>query len=260
MSLIWWCPGAGLCHQGNISDPIASKIDAEMPCLSKYPHEEGGDMTKLTIGNRTVALDTAIEWVRDYTSTPANPKKPYAYPAYDTYDTGASDLLVDADLLAPVLLNVRLSIAGYESLQRMTAMLNEKLAHIAPDASILDTSPLKSVGGLYTPLDERPRPHGIKGTTLSKVLHRKRPGFIPLFDREVRACYAEIHGGTPARIPPDRSRSWSEYMGLIADEIRNDLLASRSGWDEVASANKGDHPITTLRCFDIVAWNCGKRG
>jgi hypothetical protein len=215
-------------------------------------------MTKLTIGNRRITVGDAKSWVNKYTSTPSNPKKPFGYPSYDTYDTGGSDLLVDGDLLAPVLLNVRLSIAAYTSLQAMAPHLDAQLGQIDTNASIIDDHPLEIIGHLYEPLDQPVRPHGVKGTTLSKVLHRKRPGFIPLFDREIRKCFSEKHKSGPARIPYDRHRTWSTYMSLLAAEIRNDLLAAPEHWEDVRSANGGDYPITLLRCFDIVAWRCGQ--
>jgi len=55
---------------------------------------------------------------------------PYAYPAYDTYDDAANNdplSLTDADLLAPVLLNVRLSVRSYYRLQRIRSRLETGL-------------------------------------------------------------------------------------------------------------------------------------
>ncbi len=216
-------------------------------------------MTKLTVGNRKIAIDQAKSWVSRYTSPPKDPKRPYGYPAYDSYDTGGTGTLVEADLLAPALLNVRVSIAAFESLKTMVSVLNEQLSTISPEASLLSSAQTEIVGQLYAPLDSRPRPHGVKGTTLSKVLHRKRPDLVPLFDREVRKCFTDKHGRTAARVPYDRKRSWSDYMTLLAGEIRNDLLEAEDNWADVHEAVSGEVPITLLRCFDIVAWNCAQR-
>jgi len=217
-------------------------------------------MANITIGNRSVKVSQARKWVTAYTSGPEDPKSPFGYPAYDTYDTGNSTLLSDADLLAPVLLNVPLTIAGYESLRHMTGSINGKLKAIKLTSSILDESSTSVVGPLYEPLDNRPRPHGVRGTILSKVLHRKRPQLIPLYDSQVWACYSSPHDGQPARIPRKRNRSWAEYMGQLADAIHEDLVTANRQWDEIHSAVGGGHPITLLRCFDIVAWNAGKTG
>jgi len=158
-------------------------------------------MSELTIGNRSVTTGDATQWVSDYTTTPKDPNKPYGYPWYDTYDTGDSPLLVDGDLLAPVLLNVRPSIAAYRSLKGMTEQLNLILREIPTDSSLLTTEDLSVIGRLYKPLDDENDSHGVRGTTLAKVLHRKRPNLIPLFDVEIRKCYSTKHGNVAARIP-----------------------------------------------------------
>jgi hypothetical protein len=218
-------------------------------------------MAKLIVGNRKIALGKAKDWVRDYTDPgQAESKKPFGYPWYDTYNTGESELLVDGDLLAPVLLNVRPSIAAYASLSRMRPELNEVLATIDVDESLLDVEDVEVVGRLFAPLDVKPRPFGVKATTLAKVLHRKRPRFVPLFDREVRACYFEKHGATTPRLTTHRTESWADFMMKVAGVIRSDILAAQDEWEAVQAANAGSHPIGLLRTFDIVAWRCGKSG
>jgi hypothetical protein len=218
-------------------------------------------MAKLMIGNRKVTIAKAKDWVRDYTDPgQAESKKPFGYPWYDTYDTGESDLLVDGDLLAPILLNVRPSIAAYASLSRMRPELNEVLATIDIDESLLDVEDVEAIGQLFAPLDGKPRPFGVKATTLAKVLHRKRPRFVPLFDREVRASYFEKHGATAPRLTTHRAESWADYMMNIVDAIRCDILAACDDWEAVQAANRGSEPISLLRTFDIVAWRCGKAG
>ena len=111
-------------------------------------------MSELIVGNRTVPLETASEWVAQYTDPErVNPHKPYGYPWYDTYNTGNSNLLVQGDLLAPVLLNVRPSIAAFASLDRMRPDLNKVLQKIDSTDSILDIDDIGAIGRLYMPLD-----------------------------------------------------------------------------------------------------------
>jgi hypothetical protein len=216
-------------------------------------------MAKLIIGNRKVTIAKAKDWVRDYTNPKWAPSKdPRGYPWYDTYDTGESHLLVDGDLLAPVLLNVRPSIAAYASLNRMRPELNDVLATIDIEDSLLEFDDLDAIGRLFAPLDAKPRPFGVKATTLAKVLHRKRPEFVPLFDRQVRACYFEKRGATAPRLTTHRAESWADYMMNIAGAIRSDILSAQDEWEAVQAAKEGSEPISLLRTFDIVAWRCGK--
>ncbi len=53
---------------------------------------------------------------------------PYAYPAYDTYDSGSGPFeLNDGDLLAPALLNAAPTVRAFYSLQRVRPQLIEAL-------------------------------------------------------------------------------------------------------------------------------------
>jgi len=47
-------------------------------------------------------------------------------------------------------------------------------------------------------------------------------------------------------------------MILLAEAIRDDLRSAPDEWNGVMNAKQIDPPITLLRCFDIVAWKCGK--
>jgi hypothetical protein len=140
----------------------------------------------------------------------------------------------------------------------MSPTLNRILAEIPPDTSLLATNDLGAISRLYATLDIDPRPFGVKATVLAKVLHRKRPDFIPLYDKQIRRCYSDPFAGAPAEIENSADLSWAEFMTLIASSIRSDILNSRSEWDDLQRSNRGDTKISLLRCFDIVAWNCGK--
>ena len=75
---------------------------------------------------------------------------------------------------------------------------------------------------LYDVLDDpTTRPWGVGGTTLSKVLHRKRPHSVVLHDRWVHACYV----GDGAPIPRAPDRTWADYMVLITNAVRGDIVS-----------------------------------
>jgi hypothetical protein len=74
----------------------------------------------------------------------------------------------------------------------------------------------------------------------------------------VKVCYLTEHNGEAARITTSRTEPWSTYMMNISAALKADLLTSLDDWERVRSANKGNHEISLLRAFDIVAWNCGR--
>lgn len=87
----------------------------------------------IRVGRVQIPLATAVAWLRDYTNEEKSrvSSAPYAYPAYDRYAEATNDplRLTDGDLLAPVLLNVRLSIRSFYALQRCWQHLQEGLAN-----------------------------------------------------------------------------------------------------------------------------------
>lgn len=183
---------------------------------------------RVKVGRVEIPLERATTWVREYTDHARNEtsEHPYAFPAYDCYESGTTEpsRLSDADLLAPVLLNVQIKVRTYYGLQRVRPQLEEVLKdpalkqplHEADDFDYVESL----VRDLYEVLDQPDsRVWGVGGTTLSKILHRKRPQSLVLHDRWVRDCYV----GADAPVPESGNRSWAEYMALITGAIRLDI-------------------------------------
>lgn len=197
----------------------------------------------VVVGSRAVEVATANQRVREYVTSDQ-----YLFGVYDTYRSNDDpNVLADGDLLAPVLLNVQVKISSYRKLQQWRPRLEAGLAKL-PEVDLRDATDddIEKVAACFDVLDGEAR----MGVTLAKVLHRKHPKLMPLFDRNVYACYA------PQRVHPAPRRSWTEFMRLLAAEMRADLKAE--AWDAICSAaNKarGTPPeLTPLRALDILAW------
>jgi hypothetical protein len=70
---------------------------------------------------------------------------------------------------------------------------------------------------------------GARGTVLAKVLHRKRPAFIPLYDEQVRRVYQD---GDHAPVPPVIGRAWRVRLGpvVLVLEDRETYEALSRAW------------------------------
>ena len=181
----------------------------------------------------------------------------FGYPAYDAFDAGSGPFrLGDGDQLTPVLLNVPVSVKTFYSLSDLRPRLDAWLAKVAPDARLIDAGPaeLALLGELFEVLDGGQRRPHLSGAVLAKVMHRKRPAFVPLYDRHVDHCYR----GTPdSPITRDVKRPWSEFMPLLGAAMIEDLRREADFLAEVvALATKP--VITSLRALDIVAWQAGR--
>jgi hypothetical protein len=206
------------------------------------------------IGNRTVSTDDAVTHARQYLQTPG---EHWAYPAYDGYlRATAAGPLTEADLLAPILLNVRhLSLRTYYGLLAEVPRLQGLLDRLSPDLTLGQASDedLDVIGQFFSGIDEN-RLHGASGTTLAKILHRKRPALIPLYDKQVGTCY-QI--GVDAPVPFVRGRRWDEFVPLFARAVQTDLIAGSAVWATIATL-ASDPPVTPLRALDIVAWHLAR--
>ncbi|WP_283514952.1 DUF6308 family protein [Streptomyces sp. H10-C2] len=143
----------------------------------------------------------AEAWIHVYFDEDANRTKaatkggkPFAYPAYDRLVTGSGpDELNDGDLLAPLLLNAPLTITAVYSLQAVCRTLERGLAAVPPDltleVAVTEGRHRPLLEDLIGVLDIPGAVPGVQLTTLTKVLHRKRPLFVPLFDKRVKAHY-----------------------------------------------------------------------
>ena len=86
-------------------------------------------------------------------------------------------------------------------------------------------------------------------------MHRKRPAFVPLYDRFVDYCYRSADS---APIPKDRRRTWRQFGPQLGAAIQADLVDGGDFFAEVASLAT-DPLITALRALDIVAWYAGRQ-
>ena len=220
-------------------------------------------MTKevLCIGGTRVPLSQAEDWVRSYFDADGNKtsRKPYAYPAYDELATGShTDELNDGDLLAPTLLNAAPKITAFYALQsareQLEAGLRATPTGVTLGVAVKDSSLPRRMQALVGVLDER-KLQGVKLTTLTKILNRKRPDFMPLHDKFVAACYV----GTTEPFPmhSEKDRTWVRYWVLMAAAIESDLRTQAEEWTRLGKLADGD--VAELRVFDVVAWNAGKK-
>jgi hypothetical protein len=181
----------------------------------------------------------------------------FGYPAYDAFDAGSGPFRVgDGDQLTPVLLNVPVSVKTFYSLSDLRPRLDAWLTTVPPDARLIDSGPaeLALLGELFEVLDGGHRRPHLSGAVLAKVMHRKRPAFVPLYDRHVDHCY---RGAPGAPITKDVRRPWSEFMPLLGAAMIEDLRREADYLAEVV-AMATNPVITTLRALDIVAWQAGR--
>jgi hypothetical protein len=180
----------------------------------------------------------------------------YAYPYYDGLVTNSDpDLLCTGDLLAPSLLGAQVDVDRMHTLTALTPLLQRALDKLPPGIELIeaDEATLDMVAALYDPLDDPDVfERDVKGSLIAKVLHRKRPALVPLFDSKVRIFYQHENCVPPA---PRVGRSWRQYMQLLVRAMQQDLRDNVDEFRRLAAlVPDNGPPLTSLRLLDVVVW------
>jgi hypothetical protein len=203
------------------------------------------DSIKLCAG--TLEVEHPDEVLLDYLDL----RNGYSYPAYDLLITNGEPTLVDGDLLAPVLMGVHIDTGRFALLREMMPALDA--VGDLPEVSLEDADDdhVMCVAGLFGILDEpRYAGRGVRGTIVSKVLHRKRPDLVPIYDSRIFEAYT-----APGVLPRTLDRSWQEFMRLLCTQMRADLQAEREAFNALQlAAEEAGNPVTKLRILDILVW------
>lgn len=203
------------------------------------------DAIKLCAG--TLLVEHPDEVLLDYVDI----RNGYSYPAYDRLVTNGGPQLVDGDLLAPTLMGVDIDAGRFALLREMLPAL-EAVAEL-PEVSLeeADDDHMMCVAGLFGILDEpRYAGRGVRGTIVSKVLHRKRPDLVPIYDSRIFDAYTG-----PGVLPRSTDRSWQEFMHSLCGQMRADLQGEHDAFEQLQTvAEDAGAPITKLRILDILVW------
>lgn len=221
------------------------------------PCDRAGSTTALHVGGFDVEVEHARTLIDQYVHPADGIVTGFGH--YDHLATGApaTGPLIDADLLAPNLLNAPVDLKRFAALQdlrdEMQAALDPIPAHA--DLAEADDETIELLGPLFAVLDSLAASRrGIGPVIYSKVLHRKRPGLVPIIDTNVMWCYCHDHE-RHAPVPIQRGRNWADFTLALAYAMRTDLQHAPASWTELAAV--ASPSMTRLRALDIVAWRTG---
>ena len=199
-------------------------------------------------------------YVRRYLNTPS---EHWSYPAYDEYAGTPGPDVGEQDLFAPALLNAPIRrLRTYYELKEALPDLNDRLRAVPDNISLAEatTEEINKAARAFGIFDVRPDIFGVRLTTLAKILHRKRPQLLPLWDERIERCYHTDHG---APVPYEPGRSWEEFAVGWLHAVKADLTRTpevQRAWAALTRLTPIDGPaITPLRALDIVGWRLGRR-
>jgi hypothetical protein len=204
-------------------------------------------MDAVVLCKGTMQIEHPDEVLRDYVDV----RNGFAFPSYDRLVTNGSPMLVDGDLLAPALIGAEVDRGRFSLLREMLPALQGVANLPRGPLEDADDATIVAVADLFAVLDQAPYAgKGVRGTIISKVLHRKRPDLVPLYDSRIFESYT-----APGAIPRAAHRTWREFMELLCRQMRDDLRAETEAFDElVGVAGDAGALLTRLRILDILVW------
>jgi hypothetical protein len=209
--------------------------------------DEPAGVGELRLCGGTLVVDAPDQLLLDYLDA----RNGYAYPAYDRLVTNGGPALVDGDLLAPALIGVHMDAGRFGLLREMLPALEAVADLPGVPLQSADDDHILCVAGLFGILDEpRYAGRGVRGTVVSKVLHRKRPDLVPLYDSRIFEAYT-----APGVLPRSTDRAWADFIFDLCAQMREDLQGEAAAFDALEALAAGEGaPLTRLRILDILVW------
>ncbi len=179
----------------------------------------------------------------------------WAYAYFDAVDHDPDDV-APQDITACAALHARFSQPALDSFIRQRGRLRQLLTEIPADVDLADADDalLRHLEAIVSGLAEGSGEYGpalpdTGRALVSKVLHRKRPRLIPMFDKAIADRYSR-------RLPDRRAIRGPAFASLVRNDLadpwnREVLAAIRSS----LSRGLADQSVpTNLRVLDISVW------
>lgn len=202
--------------------------------------------------------DVAVELVRAYfADDPATRRARYAGAYFErlggggdrpeiAYQFTAEDLLAVSMLSVPIVRYYALHVLQYQACE-FSALLTQipldiTLLDDGADALIADDGPAATLWQQLHDIRPRPGDNRLGPVAAGKLLARKRPHLVPIWDSQVQAVLgrANVHGTW-----------WEDLRRCLTDD--KDLVREV----ESVRAKAGVIHLSLLRTFDIMCWMYG---
>ena len=205
-------------------------------------------MNALTIGGRTVA-DAADRLYR-YAGLPwsGGEAEVWAFTYYDAVPTAHDSTVAPTDVLCATALHPGLRRADLEFFARRGDDLARWLDRVPADLHLGEADDWL-LAHLDALADFEP---GASLTLLTKVLHRKRPQFIPLLDRHIIDWYRQP--GDPRRV----DEAWPLVTRRLRDDVQHPETREFLTNYDAPVRTFGCETVSMIRFIDIAIWMEGR--
>lgn len=209
-------------------------------------------------------IPQAFSLIRRYCGLPdeGGKREVWGYEYFDARPSQAENEVTPEDVAATAALNVRFGRETLEGFLAARDVIRDALRGLPCDQSLEGASAghVELIDDLLRGLCEGEgafayKIPGAARAQVSKVLHRKRPKLVPLYDRVVSERYAFGFGDK-------RFGRGKDLINAIRDDLRDESNSRvlRRIQAELAVEMDGRIVPSRLRMFDIAIWMNGVRG
>jgi len=177
------------------------------------------------------------------------------YPMYDGVEVAQDHQLRVVEIALSIMLNSRISGNTGEKIWRKAgATVEAALSQIPPHIDLLSipsNEPIPGEMAIGQAVDSMCAVRGSKLAVATKILHKKRPGLIPIFDSYVEGHYWD----SPLLTPTYRHASWGRYAIGLMRMVRADLDSVHDEIQELRETLEENHtPLTGCRILNALMW------
>jgi hypothetical protein len=175
------------------------------------------------------------------------------YPMYDGVKVPENNVLRVMEIALSVMLNSRISgNTGGVIWRDARKQVEAALAIIPRGKDLLDEpgeAPVPGESGISQAVNAMCKVRHCKLAVATKILHKKRPGIIPIFDSKVAEHYSP-HCSLNAK-----DCTWGDYVIALTRLVHKDMLSVASELRELRKAAKDNGtPLTGCRILNVLIW------
>ena len=173
-----------------------------------------------------------------------------AYSGYEGGDSSGPTSFDENDLRLANRGGARISAAEIAAILERRREIERALGEIDPDATLANATGSIPWSPLTRLFDGFADIRGVGFSKMTKALHRKRPGLIPMLDSVVQTYLTRDDPGTGA------SGSFGDRATELVRSYKRDLDRNRAVLHEIQRELAGrEYRLTEVRILDLVIWS-----
>jgi hypothetical protein len=173
------------------------------------------------------------------------------YALYDGVAVREDSSLDPLEIALANMINSRTSGNTAEEIWEIREEVNAGLLDI-PNRNLIDLplgKPLPGAEGISRAVTAMCKVPRVKLATTTKILHKKRPSMVPIFDRVVEGHY------WLKRVPNVPDQSWGDYAVTMIAAFHRDLLSVKGRLRDLTNElDAAGTPLTECRILELLMW------